>query len=601
MIHRRGRGLLAVLFSAALVAASCGGSDDDADDEPAATEASDDAEPADTEADEPADEPADTEADEPDEEPADTGGDDADEADDDAPAEEGAPLEDSEQQTSEGEGSADEELEPTAGGEITWGLSNDGTGFDTTGAVAPGSIRVITALNDSLVGLDVNADWVPNLAESLTPNEDFTEWTITMRPGLVFHDGEPVDGEAVRANLQAFKDSPTAGFSFAPVLSIETVDELSVKLTMAAPWAQFPQNLVGQAGWMVSPSTIGTNETFVGTGPFMLESWTPGDGARLVRNPNYWRADEGLPYLDAINFKFIPEQTVRRQAFDAGDLDGYISPGDGDIVDFLDDDSVDVWIGTAGANEYLWLLNTAAPPFDDIRVRRAMAHAIDKQFIVDTFRSGLTTPADGPLNPSSKFYSENDYPQFDPAAAQALVDEYEAEVGPIEFELSIEPNPSVIEVAEVMMSFLSDVGIDGSIKEIGQGQSAITAIQDDFQAFSWFQFGAPDPDREFVFFHSTGGLLNWSNLVSADIDEGLEIGRTNTDDDARREGYAQFLQALGDEVPMIWVDHLNGVEAAATIPEIHGIGVPGYLPDGTPTLPMTDGSFFAWPLVWLEQ
>jgi peptide/nickel transport system substrate-binding protein len=563
----------------ALVAAACSGSD--SADEPDGTEAS----AVEAESEETPDEP---------EDPAPEGDDDS--------VDEPVPLEDEEQITSEGEGDVDmATLEPVAGGEITWGLNNDGSGFDTTAAVAPGSIRVISAMNDSLVTIDVDADWQPNLAESLTPNDDFTSWTVTMRPGLLFHDGEPVDGEAVRANLQAFKDSPTVGFAMAQIETISAVDELSVQIDMSAPWAAFPYGLVGQAGWMVSPSTIGTNETFTGTGPFMLESWTPGDGARVVRNPNYWRADEGLPYLDAINFKFLLDATVKRQAFEAGDVQGYISPEAEDIVDFLEDDATDVWIGTAGANEYLWLLNTTAAPFDDLRVRQAMAHAIDKQFIIDTFREGLTVPANGPLNPSDRWYTENNYPQFDPATAQALVDEYEAEVGPIEFELSIEPNADVIEVAEVMMSFLADVGIDGEIKEIGQGQSALTAIQDDFQAFSWFQFGSTDPDGNYVFFHSTGGFLNWSNLVSADIDAGLDAGRQNIDEAARTAGYAQFLQALGDEVPMIWVDHLNGIEAAVTLPELHGIGTPGTLPDGSASLPMSNGVFFSWVEVWLEQ
>lgn len=584
MQQRRPRRILAILASGALVAAACSGSDSadepDAGDAPATAPATD-AEGAD-----------DTVADS-------DGGTDADSAgDSDGPA----PLEDEGQITSEGEGNVDlASLEPTPGGEITFGLGNDGTGFNTTAAVAPGSIRVITAMNESLVSLDAEANWQPGLAESLTPNEDFTSWTITMRPGLVFHDGEPVDAEAVRANLQAFRDSPTVGFAFGSITAITAIDELSVQVDLSSPWAAFPFGLVGQAGWMVSPSTIGTNETFVGTGPFMLESWTPGDGARVVRNPNYWRADEGLPYLDAINFKFLPDQTVRRQAFEAGDLHGYNSPGDADIVDFLEDDNADVWIGTAGANEYLWILNTNVAPFDDIRVRRAVAHSIDKQFLIDTFRSGLTVPANGPLNPSDRWYTENDYPQFDPEAAQALVDEYEAEVGPIEFVLTVETNPSTLEVAEVMLSFLADVGIDGTIREIGQGQSALTAIQDDFEAISWGQFGSPDPDGNYVFFHSSGGVLNWSNLVSEDIDAGLEAGRQNIDEAARKAGYAQWLQALGDEVPMIWVDHLNGVEAEVTIPELHGIGTGFYLADGTPQLAMTDGSFHAWPGVWLEQ
>ena len=584
MRNHRTRPLLAIALSGALLVAACSSGSDDATSDDSAPEVT-------AEADADATEPDATEPEAAD--PEDTA------ADEDDPA----PLENEDQVTSEGEGSDIDPatLEPVAGGEIDWAIDSDGTGFDTTAVIAPGSIRVITALNDSLVTFDPNGDWQPLLAESLVPNDDFTSWTITMRPGLTFHDGEPVNAEAVRANLQAIKDSQSVGFGFAPIETITASSELVIEVAMSNAWATFPFALNGQGGWMVSPSTIGTNETFVGTGPFVLESWTPNDSARLVRNPNYWRADEGLPYLDAINFKFLVEQTVRRQAFDAGDVDGYQSPGDADIVDFLDDDDVDVWIGEAGANEYLWLLNTTAAPFDDVRVRRAMAHAIDKDFLIEQFRSGLTIPADGPLNPSSRWYTKNDYPVFDPVAAQALVDEYEAEVGPIVFEVSVQPDPAIKEVAEVMVSFLADVGIDGSLKEIGAGQSPSIAIQDDFQAFSWFQFGTPDPDGLYVFFHSSGGFLNWSNLVSAEIDAGLDAGRVTDDPEARKAGYAQFLAALGDEVPMLWIDHLNGVEAVATIPGLHGIGVPGTTPEGSPTLPMTSGSFFAWPQVWLEQ
>lgn len=587
MGNQRRRPLLAIALSGALLVAACSSGSEDPTSDDSAPEATDEAQVDATEPD--ATEPA---SDDSETEPADTDGSEAPE-----------PLDNAEQITSEGEGSDVDPatLDPVAGGEIDWAIDSDGTGFDTTGAIAPGSIRVVTALNDSLVTFTTEGDWQPLLAESLVPNDDFTSWTITMRPGVTFHDGEPVDGEAVRANLQTFKDSPTVGFVFGPVETITVVGELEVEVAMSSPWAAFPFSLNGQGGWMVSPSTIGTNETFVGTGPFMLENWTPNDSARVVRNPNYWRADEGLPYLDAINFKFLVEQTVRRQAFDAGDVDGYQSPGDTDIVDFLDDDDADVWIGTGGANEYAWILNTTAPPFDDVRVRRAMAHAIDKDFIIENFRSGLTTPADGPLNETSRWYTKNDYPVFDPAAAQALVDEYEAEVGPIEFEVSVQPDPSITEVADLMLSFLADVGIDGTLNVIGAGQTVPLAIADDFQAFSWFQFGTPDPDGLYVFLHSSGGLLNWSNLVSEDIDAGLDAGRVTDDPDARKAGYAQFLAGLGNEVPIVWVDHLDGVEAVVTIPAIRGIGMPGSTPEGTPTLPMTSGSFFAWSQVWLEQ
>ncbi len=571
MMHKQIVRLLAVFLTATLVATACGGSSGD-ETAPATTAAA-------------ADDATDNEP------------------DDDAASPSAStepPLEDENQITSEGEGMNGLDLDPVAGGEITFALVNDGTGFSTTDAIAPGSIRVITSMNDSIAGLNDRGEWIPNLAESITPNDDFTEWIITMREGLLFADGEPVDGEAVRANIQAFKDGSVTGFAFTAVESIDVVDDLSVKVTMNTPWGAFPFQLVGQPGWMVSPSTIGQNDTFMGTGPFMLESWVPGDSVRVVRNPNYWRADEGLPYLDAITFKFLPDQTVRRQALEAGDIEGYISPGDSDIVDFLEDDNVNVWLGEAGANEYLYLLNTTKAPFDDIRVRRALAHATDRDFLIENFRSGLTTPANGPINPSSKWWVDTDYPEYDLEAAKALVDEYEAEVGPIEFEISIEPSPATEEVLDVAISFWQEAGMDASAKLIGGGQSAATAIADDFQAFSWFQFGSPDPDGVFTFMHSSSGFLNWSNLQNDKIDEGLRIGRENVDEATRKEGYALFQEGLTEALPFIWIDHLNGIEGAAVMPRLHGIGANAPLVNGDRSLGMTNGSFFSWEQVWLE-
>ena len=585
MTRRSWQVVLAVLLGPALIASACGGSDSDSDavaDEPDAT----------APADEPADEPADTttavdesEADETEAEP-----------EDDARA----PLEDENQITSAGEGgSGGESGDPVYGGEVTWGLTNDGTGFDTTAAMAPGSIRIVGAVADAITAFTAEGDWVPFMAEAVVPNDDFTLWTITMRPGITFHDGEPVDAVAVAANLQAFKDSATTGFVFAAVSEIVVTDELTLEVHMSSPWAVFPFQLALQPGWVVSPATIGQNDTFVGAGPFILESWTPGDGVRVVRNPNYWR--EGLPYLDAINFKYLVDQTVKRQALEAGDIQGYITPGDEDILDFLEDDTVDVWIGTAGANEHVFILNTKRAPFDDIRVRQAMAYGLDRQFIIDTFRAGLTVPANGPLNPSSKWFAETNYPDYDPERAAELIAEYEAEVGPVEFEVSSEAISSFTEVLELAISFWADAGMDASIKEIGQGQSAITAIIDDFDAFNWVQFGQPDPDGLYAFMHSSSGVINWSNLESAEIDQGLDIGRQNPDFETRAEGYAQLQRALADELPMIWLDHLNGVESAVSIPELHGIGASGELPDGEASIGMTSGSFFSWSGVWLEE
>jgi len=559
---------VAVLASCALVASACGG-DDDADDtgqadvEDTAAPESDVTEPESTEA---------------------PGA----ETDDEAPV----PT----QLTSEDEGVDETALTPVAGGEVIYGIPTDGTGFSTTGAIPSGSLRIAAALNDSLVAVNADGDWVPNLAESLTPNDDFTAWTITLRPGVEFHDGVPVDAAAVAANLNAVKASPTTGFTLGAMETATATGELDVTVTMNTPWAAFPFILIGQTGFMVSPDTIGTNETFVGTGPFVLESWQPGDTAQAVRNENYWRGDEGYPYLDAITFKVIPEAEARSQALAAGDIDGFSNPNDSLVLDALNDDDTDVYITEATSNDALVILNTTAAPTDDLRIRTAMAHALDRQLIIDTFRSGLTTPANSFISPTSPWYVDTDYPAFDLDVATALVDEYEAEVGPAEVTFKVSNSTGSVQVVETIASLWNAVGIDTTVEEIAEGTEVTPVITDDFQAIYWFQFGGADPDAEYVFFHSSGGPINWSNLVDPDIDAGFDRGRASNDPTERAAGYAQVQEALASQLPMLWIDHLGGVEAVIVSPDLRGVS-DGTLPEGDQSL--TTGGYFSWEDVWI--
>lgn len=484
------------------------------------------------------------------------------------------------------------------GGEITFGLSNDGTGFDTTRPMSPGSIRVLMPMIDTLVSVTEDGSWTENVAESFSSNDDFTEWVIRLRPEVYFHDGVALDAEALEANLEAFRNSLAVGYAFVSVESFEVVDELTLKIILTDPWAAFPHQFTGPASFLVSPETIGTNDSFVGIGPYMFDSWTPGDSARVVANPNYWKDDR--PHLDAINFKFFLDSAVKRQAFEAGDIDGYLGPAQSDVAEFKNSDDVRVAIATGESNEYLFLLNTTAEPFDDLAMRKAFAHSVDRQFIVDTFRSGLTEPAYGPFSPDSFWYVETTYPRYDLEKAKELVADYVARGGDPTFEISVEPNPPIVEVVEVIATFLRDAGMDVTVKEIGVGSSPIVALADDFQAISWIQFGNPDPDWMLPFFHSASGFLNWTNLYDPIIDESFEKGRISNDRDERWVAYAQFQHALAEQVSIVWVDHQNGVEAVIMRPELRGIGKLHVLPNGEYELPMQNGTFFNWTDIWLE-
>ena len=503
-----------------------------------------------------------------------------------------APTEDAEPESDAGT--------PERGGEILYGLSDNGTGFDTTAPLLPGAIRIVAALNDPLVVIDAAEQWRPFLAESLTPNDDATLWTIKMRPDVRFHDGEPVDAAAVKANLEAYRQSPTVGFGFADVDTIEVVDPLTLEITMRRPWASFPHHLVGQAGYMVSPSSLGTNDDFVGTGAFVLESWIPGDSARVVANPDYWRQDEGYPYLDAVNFKVIPETSTRRQALEAGDIDAYESPSASDIRDFQETDETDVHVSESEANEFLLVLNTTAPPTDDLRVRTALAMAVDRQLLIDNFREGLTEPATSQISPAHRFWIDSGYPEFDLEGAADLIAEYEAENEPVRISITSVDEEVTSAMVDVIASFWRDAGVDVEIANIGQSAVAGTAIADDFDAIVWYQFASPDPDGDYVFFHSTGGLLNWSNLVDPEIDAALDLGRESADDAVRADAYAEYQERLATQVPMVWIDHLAGVEAVVADPSVRDIAT-GILPDGSQGAGLTFGSYHGYGQIWLAS
>lgn len=573
-MNRIGGKLAATLLAFALVAGACG--DDDTDATPTASDdTSEEVEPS------TADEQAATD----DGAADDTGAADGDSNVDDAAADDGAGP-----------------MEPQRGGELTYGTTADGTGFNTLDAMQPAAIRRVLAMTDPLMGLDAEGNWAPALAESIAPNADATVWTLTLRDGPTFHDGVPVDAAAVKANIDAFKAATNVGFVLARVAEVNVLDPLTVEFVMAAPWGAFPYALNGQAGWLVSPDTLGTNESFVGTGPFRFDSWVPGDTMRVVRYEDYYRPE--FPYLDAVTFKVIPEASARRAALETGDIDVYEFPQDFDTVEWLENPG-DIRpirgsdVGSS-ANEAMVMLNTAVPPLNDVRIRRALAHATDRQLIIDTFRSGLNVPASGFIDPVSPFYTEVDYPEFDLTEAARLVEEYEAENGDAAFTFLVHARSGVTEVGELLVSLWNDAGIDVTMEPVEPGADVPRVIVDNFEAITWFQFGQHDPDAEYVFMHSSGGLLNWSNLVDPEIDAAFETGRQSLDFEERRSAYMELQHEMAKELPIIFLDHLAGTEGLAAASHVHDVEK-AQLPDGSPSSGLASGSFHTYGHIWIEQ
>src|SRR5262245_255425 len=294
---------------------------------------------------------------------------------------------DSTSDTSGGDGGTTSSVQPKSGGTLRVGLAAETGGWNPAqDQFSLSSYQITAAIYDRLVGYDENDQWKPYLAESFVPNEDFTEWVITLRPGIEFHDGTPLDADVLALNLQQTKDSALLGQVFQAVEKIEVVDDLTVKVTMNTPWSSFPHTLTAQPGLIVAPSVFeeGGNRHPVGTGPFVFDEWVEDDHLTVTRNENYWRGDDGYPYLDGIEFQVITDNRSRASALESGELDLIEARAADTIVQFEGRDDFNVYLDEQGeTTEMAISMNEAAPPFDDPNARAAIAYGINRDTIAE--------------------------------------------------------------------------------------------------------------------------------------------------------------------------------------------------------------------------
>ncbi len=490
---------------------------------------------------------------------------------------------------------AEAEPEPVKGGTLVVGIEGESTGY------APyldpwtnAGHNVAKSIFDTLAVYDASGKVVPYLAESITGNADATVWTIVLRPGITFHNGEALDAEAVRLNFQAVLDSAQYKDQLSLLAGMNVVDDLTLELTMSNPWGTFPNTLVGvigtQVGYMAAPAMLASPEGSrnpIGTGPFRFVEWVPDDHLTVERNDDYWL---GAPYLDGIEFRPISDSTARKAAFDAGDIDVYYTASTSEITEFLDQQAAGELTVTIGAPSEpdVVMYNTTAPPLDDVRVRRALTMAVDIPRLYDYLdATGVKQPLSGPYPSSSFWYVETDYPAFDPAGAAELIAEYEAEVGPVVFDFAGGQDPFLTSYQELFQSMWAEIGAEANIVSRAQSENIDAVLNDAFQVILWGGIGGGDPDADYAQFHSSG--LNFSNFASPEIDAAMDAGRALSDPEARKEQYAMVQEILGEQVPYLFTGtNQFGVVTRGGVENIAGFT----LPDGSLGQPINGGRFY---------
>ncbi len=314
---------------------------------------------------------------------------------------------------------------PKKGGSLVFGVDAEESGFlPTTARFDEVGVMYARTVFDPLTIVTAEGGWAPYLAQSVVPNSSYTTWTITLKPNVVFHDGTPCNGAALLQNLQAQSKSLLTGIVINPTLvSITQTGPLAVAISFKSPWVPFPYYLAGgiggQIAYVVAPSMLanpnGTNHP-VGTGPFVFQEWIPNDHFTATANPHYWRP--GMPYLDSITFKPIPDEEARAEALKSGTIDLMITDTAQIILEFRGNPSwsyIDDSGKVAGEPDMDCVqLNCLKAPFNNATVRRAAAMAINRQQYTKVVNANVQPISTGLFTPGSPYFSTTQLPGLQP-------------------------------------------------------------------------------------------------------------------------------------------------------------------------------------------
>jgi peptide/nickel transport system substrate-binding protein len=344
---------------------------------------------------------------------------------------------------------------------LSLGLVLEPPHLDPT-AGAASAIREVVYANvfEGLTRIDATGEVLPALAQSWTVSADGLTYTFKLHPGVKFHDGAGFDCAIVKFSYEraAAPDSVNAQKGlFEPIAKTECPDPLTAIVTLKRPASTFLYNMAWGDAVMIAPGSSAGNKTNpIGTGPFRFKQWVKGDRVELQRNDAYW----GMPAkLSAVTFKVVTDPSAAAAAMMAGDIDAFPNfPAPETLDQFRADPRMTVKIGTTEGKTIL-ALNNEHKPFSDIRVRRALAYAIDRKAIIDGAMSGLGDPIGSHYTRQDPGFVDlaGTYP-YDPAKAKQLLAEAGLVSG-LSLTITLPPPAYARRSGEIIAAQLEQIGI----------------------------------------------------------------------------------------------------------------------------------------------
>ncbi len=432
----------------------------------------------------------------------------------------------------------------------------------------------------------------PKLATSWEVSDDGLTWTFHLREGVTFHDGSPLNAEAVIGSLQRTIDLDLgAAFIYLPILSMEAVGDMSVQFNLDY---EAPMDLVlssGYGAWIMAPSVTGEDAEWfnsgngVGTGPYKFRSYSPGSALILDAYPDYWGGWNDDQF-NLILFDMVEEPTLREQMVRSGETDFTYELPSESYASLSDSDFVTV--DTSPSYQMLYgLLNTQQAPLDDVRVRQAVSHAFPYDIVVDNLYGGLGNAANGAVpsgmwgaldSGASSGDSSEDSSNYDLEKAAALLEEAGQSDG---FEISMTYDAGNFEqqtIGELWKAELAKLNIDLDLQGLtweaqwDLGLSGPDGAQDVFVMYWWPTFVSPVDFLFSMFVSEEEPFFNLGYYSNADYDDLVFGGDAISGTD--KAGAAELFQAA----QQILIDDAAAVYMIET-PDVHAINstINGYV------------------------
>lgn len=478
-------------------------------------------------------------------------------------------------------GTEDESAGESSGGSKTlvFGRGGDSVSLDPSRVTDGESMKVAANIFETLINFgEQDTTLQPGLAKEWEASEDGLTYTLQLEEGVKFHDGTDFNAEAVVKNFERWANGDADTFPYYQSMfggfkgdeghvieSVTAEGDHAVVFTLKRPQAPFLKNLAMTMFGIGSPEAFeadseGFGENPVGTGPFKFVEWKRNDSITIEKNEDYWK--EGLPKLDRVVFRSIPDNGARLNALITGDIDlaDGINPSDQETIN--GDDNLQLFERPSLNIGYLGMTVTREP-FGDKLVRQAFNHAIDRQAIIDAFFEGAAEPAKNPLPPSIPAYNDSiEGYEYDPEKAKELL----AEAGyPDGFEMELwampVPRPYMpdgAKVAEVIQKNLADIGVTAEIVSYEWATYLEKASKGEADAFLLGWTGDNGDADNFIYALLDGdniGSNNYTYYDNAELHDILIEAQTEVDEDTRNELYAKAQEIIHEDAPWVPLAH----------------------------------------------